>query len=105
MTDKINCWEFEKCGREPDGVNVTELGICQAAADQGMDGVNHGKNGGRICWSVVGTLCQGKDHRDLAKKKEACMNCAFFIMVKAAEKGGFQLFPGINYQSLLKPDT
>jgi len=28
---KENCWEVEKYGREPDGANENELGMCPAA--------------------------------------------------------------------------
>jgi hypothetical protein len=28
---KLNCWEVKKCGREPGGVKVKELGVCPAS--------------------------------------------------------------------------
>jgi len=36
---KMNCWEFNKCGREPGGDNVSEYGICPAARDTSLDGI------------------------------------------------------------------
>ena len=27
----INCWEVKKCGREPGGAKVAELGVCPAS--------------------------------------------------------------------------
>jgi len=27
---KLNCWEFKKCGRQPGGPKVAELGVCPA---------------------------------------------------------------------------
>ncbi len=57
---KLNCWEYMKCGREPGGEKADELGICPAAADSSFDGLNRGKNAGRICWAVAGTFCSGE---------------------------------------------
>jgi hypothetical protein len=34
VSKKQNCWEYMKCGREPGGEKVAELGICRAAADE-----------------------------------------------------------------------
>ena len=34
VSKKQNCWEYMKCGREPEGEKVAELGICRAAADE-----------------------------------------------------------------------
>ncbi len=53
---KPNCWEYKKCGREPDGKNVDELGVCPAAADTSFDQINSGTCGGRFCWAVAGTF-------------------------------------------------
>ncbi len=60
MPAKQNCWEMKKCGREPGGVKTPELGLCPASTDKTADGLNGGKNGGRICWAVTGTFCGGK---------------------------------------------
>ena len=54
-----NCWEFFGCGRETGGEKVRELGECPASTDASADGLNNGKNAGRICWAVAGTLCDG----------------------------------------------
>ena len=56
----MNCWEFKKCGREPGGAKVAELGECPAASYRILDGQNHGTNGGRMCWLVDKTLCGAK---------------------------------------------
>ena len=57
----INCWEFKKCGREPEGADIEGLGVYVAANNQESDGINNGKNGGRVCWALVGTLCGGEN--------------------------------------------
>jgi hypothetical protein len=49
---KSNCWEVIRCGREPGGANENNLGVCPVSTEARLDGVNHGKNGGRACWGV-----------------------------------------------------
>jgi hypothetical protein len=77
----LNCWEFKKCGREPGGKNISELGICTAAESRKYDGINRGKNSGRICWALVGTLCGGKVQGVYAQKIATCLNCEFYQYV------------------------
>jgi hypothetical protein len=50
--NKQNCWEYKKCGREPNGLKALELGICPASTEKKIDKVNSGKNGGRACWAL-----------------------------------------------------
>ena len=78
---KMNCWEFHMCGREPGGKHVSELGVCPAAVETSIDGFNQGKNGGRACWSISGTLCDGKVQSKFSDKLEACKKCRFFKLV------------------------
>lgn len=68
-----NCWEWKKCGREPDGAKASELGICPATVERRTDGANHGKNGGRCCWVIAGTLCKGEKQGVFARKLANCM--------------------------------
>ena len=65
---KLNCWEHKRCGRELGGINSKELGICPATVEPRLNGVNSGKNGGRACWAVAGTLCGGKVQGTFASK-------------------------------------
>lgn len=78
-----NCWEFKKCGREPEGSRVAELGICPASTDRRADGLNEGRNGGRICWALTGTLCGGTVQGTFAQKLTNCMQCDFYKVVQA----------------------
>jgi hypothetical protein len=78
---KTNCWEFKKCGREPGGGKADELGICLAATETRVDGVHGGKNGGRACWAVCGTLCGGEVQGTFADKIGNCKICDFYKMV------------------------
>jgi tRNA A-37 threonylcarbamoyl transferase component Bud32 len=83
---RLNCWEYMKCGREPGGTKVDEFGICPAAADLSFDGINSGICGGRICWAVAGTFCDGKVQGTFAEKRESCMSCDFYKTVQEEEK-------------------
>ncbi len=91
---KLNCWEFKNCGRQPGGAKVEELGVCPATVDSSSDGLNGGKNGGRICWAVSGTFCNGEVQGTFAEKRMSCMNCDFFRKVKLEEGQNFLLLPG-----------
>lgn len=82
---KRNCWEIKKCGREPGGNKTHDYGVCPAPADKSSDGVNSGKNGGRVCWAVAGTFCGGKVQGDFAQKSVSCMSCDVFKTVRTEE--------------------
>lgn len=86
---KLNCWEYKDCGRQPGGAKVDELGVCPASVDTSSDGLNGGKNGGRICWTVSGTFCDGQVQGTFAEKQLSCMSCDFFKKVKQEEGGSF----------------
>jgi hypothetical protein len=86
---KQNCWEFKKCGRQPGGAKVGELGVCAAATAPDHNGKNGGTNGGRYCWKVAGTLCGGKVQGAFAAKAVSCMACDFFKQTKQEEGSGF----------------
>lgn len=76
-----NCWEFKKCGRQPAGLKVAELGVCPASTEKKADGLNAGRNGGRICWALTGTLCGGKVQGTFAEKVSNCVDCDFYKVV------------------------
>lgn len=46
---KQNCWEANECGRQPGGVKVASLGVCPAASDTRLDGLN----GGQKRWAFL----------------------------------------------------
>lgn len=87
---KLNCWQHKKCGREPGGTKVAELGICPAAVETRTNGLNGGKNGGRACWAIAGTLCGGKVQGTFASKLENCLKCEFYIETRKEEGAAFQ---------------
>jgi len=95
MAGKRNCWEAKKCGREPGGVNVHELGVCPVATEARLDGAHGGRNAGRACWVVAGTLCRGEVQGTFARKFESCERCDFYIQVRDEE------FPSFTFSSVL----
>ena len=82
---KLNCWEVLQCGREPGGLNAKEEGTCPAAIDKAFDGFNQGLRGGRICWLVAGTFCEGEIQGTFAKKQLSCRSCNFYKQVHTEE--------------------
>lgn len=90
-----NCWDFNKCGREPEGSNVIGFGECPAAIVDFADGYNGGIKGGRICWAVAGTLSGSKVRGINTGNVFSCINCAFFKLVEKEE--------GIHNFELLTP--
>ena len=95
---------MKKCGRQLGGEKTGDLGICPAASDSTVDGVNNGNNGGRICWAIAGTFCGGKVQGDFAQKSVSCMSCEVFKNIKSEE--GLENFvllkPGQVYQNTSK---
>ncbi len=88
---KLNCWEFKRCGREPGGIKVNEMGVCRAALEVKLQGVHNGRNAGRACWIVAGTLCGGKPQGTFAHKVMSCIECEFYRKVRAEEEKNFLL--------------
>lgn len=82
---KLNCWDHKKCGREPGGSDTGQYGVCNAAEEDAADGIHDGKNAGRACWAVAGTLCTGKVQGSFAYKLEGCNKCDFFVKVQKEE--------------------
>ncbi|OGR02303.1 MAG: hypothetical protein A2511_03575 [Deltaproteobacteria bacterium RIFOXYD12_FULL_50_9] len=84
---KRNCWEYMRCGREPGGGRVEELGLCAAATEVRLANANGGKNGGRACWALTGTLCGNRVQGTFANKLGNCRLCEFYLRVKQEEGG------------------
>jgi len=89
--ERLNCWEFNKCGRQSGGSNVHEMGICPVTTEKKLDRVHGGTNAGRACWVVGGTLCNGKVQEAFAKKYFDCIECDFDKKVKDEEASFFRL--------------
>lgn len=87
---KKNCWEFKKCGREPGGNQVSELGVCPATEMRQANGLNEGDNGGRSCWAIAGTFCGGKIQGEFANKLNGCMGCDFYEEVMGEQGDAYE---------------
>ncbi|MDF1554358.1 MAG: hypothetical protein P1P84_14905 [Deferrisomatales bacterium] len=83
-----NCWEAIRCGREPGGSNCKVLGVCPAATETRLDGINGGRNGGRSCWAVPGTQIGWEPTATGVPKAFGCLHCSF--LRKVEEEGGVQ---------------
>ncbi len=94
-----NCWEFKDCGREPGGKHVAELGVCPAATNEKAHGINSGKNGGRACWAIAGTLCNGNVEAGFADKFPNCFHCSFYNKVLSEE--GILFVPSLEIHERL----
>ncbi len=82
---KLNCWEVKNCGRAPGGAKVQQLGVCAASTESRANGVNGGRNAGRACWAIAGTLCGGTVQGTFATKLANCLQCEFFQQVGREE--------------------
>lgn len=88
---KLNCWEYKKCGREPGGIKVHELGECPASKEENLTGTHDGEKAGRACWIIAGSMCGGTVQGSFAQKYGNCVLCDFFKKVKEEEGPDFQL--------------
>lgn len=89
-----------KCGREPGGINELTLGVCFVPLLEKADGLNNGKNAGRVCWAVAGTLCGCEITGVFAKKLNSCLTCEFYKLVTTEE--GFDFVPTKEISKILK---
>jgi hypothetical protein len=82
----INCWEFLHCERQLGGRKAEEFGVCPTALEEKLHGVHGGKNGGRACWLIEGTMCGGKVEGAFSQKYGTCEKCDFFRTVRNKER-------------------
>jgi hypothetical protein len=83
---KKNCWEFKNCGKHKSGVSG-DSSPCQVPKMSMYDGVNGGKNGGRVCWIIADSACDGNVQVTFHHKLETCAVCDFYKTVKEEEGG------------------
>lgn len=86
---KLNCWEHKGCGREPGGGKEAVAGTCPAAVEDRLHGIHGGRNAGRACWVVAGTMCEGEVQGTFAKKCARCIDCDFYQAVSRQEGAAF----------------
>jgi len=99
-----NCWEVKGCGRELGGKNAKELGVCPAAIYRRLDGVHGGKNAGRVCWVVAGTMCAVRVQGTFAQEYKDCLECDFYKSVKEEESHYFGMTTSLE-EALLESEN
>jgi hypothetical protein len=80
-SNRQNCWEYMNCGREPGGDKTAEFGICRVASAKHLNETNSGLNGGRVCFAIVGSFCEGEIQGTFAKKFSSCRDCEFYKLI------------------------
>jgi hypothetical protein len=101
---KKNCWEVKKCGRQPGGIHAKALGVCPATTEMRLNGVHDGRNAGRACWIMTGTLCGGQVQGHFGEKFKNCTQCEFYTYVKSEEGNRYILSP-VLMEKLRNPAT
>ena len=76
--DKLNCWEFTDCGRQPGGLMAAIHGVCPTAVCMKLDGTNGGQAAGRACWMVTNNGCR--------RLGRTCHTCEFYRRVVFEEE-------------------
>lgn len=90
-TRKQDCWEFMECGRGPGSVRESRTTQCPASRDSRLHGTHGGRNAGRACWVVAGTMCGDTAAGTFASKFRNCRQCPFYALVKSEERPDFKL--------------
>ena len=49
------------------------------------NGINGGKNAGRICWLISNTMCNGEAGASFEEMIKTCRKCDFYKLVKEEE--------------------
>jgi hypothetical protein len=97
---KKNCWEVMQCGRQPGGKYEHDFGTCPATKTSSCSGVNNGKNAGRACWTVAGTMSPGRPAATYVEMYLDCTQCRFYKRVKKEEGENFDaLEAGKKYKA------
>ncbi|MBI5631947.1 MAG: hypothetical protein HZA15_00475 [Nitrospirae bacterium] len=71
-----NCWEFFGC---------KDIGTCPVPNEKKLHGTHSGKNAGRSCWIIAGTMCGGSKQGSHIDKEHGCLRCNFYESVKKEE--------------------
>ena len=99
--ERVNCWEFNKCGHGPaaNGGGDSEA-VCPAALSGIYDGINGGQYAGRFCWAVPGTMCNDvKEPGAFVEKFRDCLDCNFLQQVDI-EEGRFMVLTPYEVEAM-----
>ncbi len=86
---KLNCWEFNHCGRELGGAKAKTLGVCQSVTFIAFNQTNDGFNAGRYCWNVSGTKKDTPKTCVHHPPLDDCGKCEFYKTVQKEEDLNF----------------
>ena len=87
---RLNCWEFNLCGRQLECSHNRDAGVCPAATEARLNSIHGGLNAGRTCWVVAGSSCKGEARGAYVQKFKNCRVCDFYLMVHEEEGPFFQ---------------
>jgi CheY-like chemotaxis protein len=82
---KLNCWEFRKCGKTPFDGTTDRANICPVSIEVQLDGIHGGKNAGRACWTIAGSMCDNGLQGSVFEKYNTCEKCSFYLALKEEE--------------------
>ena len=83
--NKLNCWEFMKCGKGPSGNDKGKPNSCPIATESFANTLNGGINGGRICWIIAEACCNNEVKCSDFHRKASCFSCEFRYKVTMEE--------------------
>ncbi len=83
--NKLNCWDFMKCGKGPSGRRKSKSSSCPISKETSAHGLNGGVNAGRICWIMNENGTEDKVKCSNIYRKNSCFQCEFRYKVMAEE--------------------
>lgn len=86
LPQKRNCWQVMNCGREEGGQRAGRNGACPASIETRLHAIHGGRNAGRACWTVDGTLCRDGRPDDITMKTSFCRTCDFYRILLREEQ-------------------
>lgn len=87
--EKLNCWEYKRCGMELGRGGSPQDPLCPATTNTSLEGVHGGISAGRACWVVSGTFCNDSRQGQFRDKSQNCGKCAFYELVREEEAEEF----------------
>ena len=74
-----------KCGKGLSKTGKGKCNSCPVASETSGNALNGGINGGRICWIIAETCCNGDVSCSDLHRKDSCFSCEFRYKVTMEE--------------------